>query len=148
MNSPCRHLLVSLSCAALLFSCSPQEKGHATPEAAAELALISSYLPEIGIDEVLEIPGSEEIYTLMSDFATSADPRQASRPSGVSMLHLACLFKKPELARCLLIDHADPNAATVAGDTPLGLAVSLRGTEDDQVTDESIIKLIDILVAG
>ena len=148
MNSPCRHLLVSLSCAALMFSCSPQEKGHATPEAAAELALISSYLPEIGIDEVLEIPGSEEIYTLLSDFATSADPRQASRPSGVNMLHLACLFKKPELARCLLIDHADPNAATVAGDTPLGLAVSLRGTEDDAVTDESIIKLIDILVAG
>ena len=85
MNSPCRHLLVSLSCAALLFSCSSQEKGHATPEAAAELALISSYLSEIGIDEVLELPGSEEIYTLMSDFATTADPRHASRPSGVSM---------------------------------------------------------------
>lgn len=148
MKSPCRHLLVCLSCAALLFSCAPQDKGHATPEAAAQLALISSYLPEISVDEVLEIPGSEEIYALMSNFATTADPRQTSSPSGVSMLHLACLFKKPELARCLLVDHADPNAATAAGDTPLGLAVSMRGTEDEEVTDESIIALIDILVAG
>lgn len=148
MKPTCRHLLVSLGCAAMLFSCAPQEKGHATPEAAAELALISSYLPEISIDEVLELPGSEEIYALLSDFATTANAQQVSTHSGITMLHLACLFKKAELVRCLLVDHANPNAATVAGDTPLGLAVSVRGVEDDQVTEDTIIRLIDTLVAG
>ena len=148
MKISCRHLLTCLGCAALLLACSPQDKGSATPEAAAELALISSYMPEIGIDEVLELPASEEIYALMSDFATTADARLASRPSGITMLHLACLFKKPELARCLLLDHADPNAVTEAGDTPLGLAVSMRGVEDEQTSDAVICRLIDVLIAG
>ena len=148
MRISSRLLLTSLGCAALLLSCSPQDKGSATPEAAAELALISSYLPEIGIDEVLEIPESEEIYTLMSDFATTADARLASRHAGITMLHLACLFKKPELARCLLLDHADPNARTGTGDTPLGLAVSMRGVEDEHTNDDTIIRLLDTLIAG
>ena len=142
-------LALSLCLAAcLLTSCGPRDKGHATPEAAQELALISTYLPEIGIDEILELPQPDEIHMLLADFAASADASQASSPSGITMLHLACLFKKAELARCLLLDHADPNAVTAQGDTPLSLAVSLRGAEDDSVTDDAIIRLIDTLVAG
>lgn len=133
--------------ASVLSSCAPQDKGHATPEAAEELALISTMLPEIGIDEILELPAADEIHLLMADFAATADAGLASTPSGITMLHLACLFKKPELARCLLLDKADPNATTAQGDTPLALAVAMRGAEDDTVTAERVIRLIDILVA-
>ena len=132
----------------LMISCSPQDQGHATPEAAEELALISSVLPEIGIEEILELPTADEIHLLLADFAATANARLASSPSGITLLHLACLFKKPELARCLLLDHADPNATTAQGDTPLALAVAMRGAEDDRTTEETIIKLIDILVEG
>lgn len=129
-------------------SCGPKDRGHATPEAAEELALISSYLPEISIEEVLEIPAPDEVFFLMSDFSATANAQLQSRPSGISMLHLACVFKKPELARCLLLDHADPNATTAMGDTPLGLAVAMRGAEDSATDEDTLIKLIDTLVAA
>lgn len=141
-------LLASLSSGILLSGCRPPEQGHATPQAAEELAQITAYLPEIGIDEVLELPDAHEIFTLMADFATTPDARRTMPASGISMLHLACLFKKAELARCLLLDKADPNAATAAGDTPLALAVSMRGVEDDSVDDAAVIRLIDTLIAG
>lgn len=148
MKLPRPLTLALLAGGLLLGGCRPQDKGHATPEAAAELALISSYLPEVGIDEVLELPTPEEVHQLMSDFAASADATLLSRPSGISMLHLACLFKKPELARCLLIDKADANAVTATGETPLSLAVSMRGVEDDATDDEAMLSLIDTLLAG
>ncbi len=129
-------------------SCGPKDRGHATPEAAEELALISSYLPEISIEEVMEIPAPDEVFFLMSDFSATANAQLQSRPSGISMLHLACVFKKPELARCLLLDHADPNASTAMGDTPLGLAVAMRGAEDSATDEDTLIKLIDTLVAA
>lgn len=139
---------LSFASLVLLSGCQPPDKGHATPEAAAELALITSYLPEVGIDEVMEIPDAGEIHALLADFAVSADATQCSSPSGVSLLHLACLFKKTELARCLLIDKADPGAVTMAGDTPLSLALSMRGVEDEATTDDSVIALVDTLVAA
>ena len=148
MNISARSAILSLCSAVLLLSCSQNEKGHATPEAAAELADISVYLPEISIDEILEMPDAGEIDELMKEFARTADAKLASRPSGITLLHLACLFKKAELARCLLIDHADPNARTAMGDTPLSLAIAMLGIEDESVTDDTIIQLIDTLVAG
>lgn len=141
-------MLVYLGSGILLSGCRPPERGHATPLAAEELAQITSYIPGFGIDEVLELPDSHEIFTLMADFAAHPDARRTMPVSGVSMLHLACLFKKAELARCLLLDNADPNAITAAGDTPLSLAVSIRGVEEENLTDEAIIRLIDILIAG
>lgn len=146
MKHHARYAALCLGCALLLLSCGQKDTGHATPEAAAELAQISVYIPEVGIEEVLEMPAGEEIDELLKQFARTADARLCSQPSGITMLHLACLFKKAELARCLLIDHADPNAVTAMGDTPLGLAVSMRGTEDESVTDDTIIQLIDTLV--
>ena len=141
-------LALLAGCQMLLVSCGPRDRGSATPEAADELALISSYMQKVSVDEMLELSETDEIHLLMGDFAATANARLVSRPSGVSMLHLACLFKKPELARCLLIDQADPNAATAMGDTPLGLAVSMRGAEDSGTTEDTIIRLIDVLVAG
>lgn len=146
MKLHARYASLCLGCALLLLSCGQKDTGHATPEAAAELAQITVFIPEVGIEEVLEMPAGEEIDELLKQFALTADARLVSQPSGITMLHLACLFKKAELARCLLIDHADPNAVTAMGDTPLGLAVSMRGAEDASVTEDTIIQLIDTLV--
>ena len=137
-----------LSCSLLLTSCRPQERGHATHQAAEELAQITAYLPEVGIDEVLELPSADELFTLLANFAASPDARQATPGAGVTMLHLACLFKKAELACCLLLDNADPNASISTGETPLSLAVAMRGIEDEQVNEQSIIALINTLVSG
>ena len=141
-------LLALLACGFWLSGCRPPEQGQATPQAAEELAQITAMLPEVGLDEVLELPDAEDIFTMVADFSITPDTHKAAANSGITMLHLACLFKKPELARCLLLDHADPNARTAAGDTPLSMAVAMRGIEDDSVTDETIITLVDILVAG
>lgn len=149
MKSCCLYFLLPLIGGSLLLSsCRPPDRGHATPQAAEELALVTAYLPEVGLDEVLELPDVQDIFALVADFEINPDPRKAAQPSGITMLHLACLFKKTELARCLLLDMADPNARTATGDTPLSLAVAMRGVEDDSVTDESTIALIDTLVAG
>ncbi len=142
------NLTLLACCQILLIACGPKERGNATPEAANELALITSHMQDTSVDEMLELPVADELHLLMADFAATANATLLSRPSGVSMLHLACLFKKPELARCLLIDKADPNAVTAMGDTPLGLAVSMRGAEDSQTNEDTIIRLIDVLVAA
>ena len=65
-------MLLALGCITALHSCRPPERGHATPEAAEELALITSFIPEVGIDEVLELPDAQEVFTLMAEF--SANP--------------------------------------------------------------------------
>lgn len=141
-------LLLMLSCAISLTDCRPQDRGHATPEAAEELAYISACLPEIEVDKVLELPDMYEVLTLLSDFSANPDATRATPVSGVTMLHLACLFKKAELARCLLLDEADANAATAAGDTPLSLALSIRGVEDENLTEDDIIQLLEALISG
>ena len=141
-------LLLALSCAISLMGCRPQERGHATPEAAEELAFISACLPEIEVDKVLELPDMYEVLTLLSDFSANPDALRSSPVSGVTMLHLACLFKKAELARCLLLDKADPNATTAAGDTPLSLALSIRGVEEESLTADNIIHLLEVLISG
>lgn len=141
-------LLLMLSCALSLTSCRPQDRGHATPEAAEELAFISACLPELEVDKVLELPDMYEVLNLLSDFSANPDATRATPVSGVTMLHLACLFKKPELARCLMLDNADPNASTAAGDTPLSLALSIRGVEEENLTDDAIIQLLEVLISG
>lgn len=141
-------LLVLLTCALMQPGCRPPSQGHASPLAAEELAQITAILPEVGVEEVLELPDAEDIFTLVAAFGVTPDARQSAANSGITMLHLACLFKKPELARCLLLDHADPNARSVTGDTPLSLAVAMRGVEDESITDDTIISLLDILLAG
>lgn len=141
-------LLAALCCGILLSACRPEERGHATPRAAEELAQVSAALPEIGVDEVLELPSAEDIFSLVADFSVTPDASRSASPSGITMLHLASLFKKPELARCLLLDKADPNARSSTGETPLSLAVAMRGVEDESVTEDVLITLIDTLVAG
>lgn len=97
-----------------------------------------------------ELNSEAEVNALIAHFDRTADARYATPQSGLTMLHLACLFKKPELARCLLQDGADPNAQTrdvygSAASTPLRFAISPGIFEGD--TNEKILQLVDLLVA-
>ncbi len=146
MRKACRPYLLGILLATALLSCgdgAPQ--GHATPQAAKELAAIMQALPEMGVEELLETGTPEEIEHLLQAFTRTPNASLKSTPSGITMLHLACLFKQNELARCLLLDGADPNATTAAGDTPLGLAVSLRGAEPENTTGKQQIALVETL---
>ena len=143
-------MLVLLLCGLLLTGpgCRPESQGHASPLAAEEFARLSEILPQVGIDELLELPDAEDVFELVADFGQVPDARKAAAHSGITMLHLACLFKKAELARCLLLDHADPNARSAAGDTPLSMAIAMHGMEEESVSDATLISLIDTLLAG
>lgn len=87
---------------------------------------------------------AEEIDELLRHFSATADAAYATPKTGLTMLHLACLYKHAELARCLLQDGASPHAilrsagfcgVAEAEATPLLLAV----TTDSAGADESEI---------
>lgn len=136
--------------------CGEAPRGHATEEAAVEFAeLRDSINPETLVD--LDETQIAALRSLIRHFAETADARYClpTGEGGYNMLHLACFFKKPELARCLLIDGADPNARAtdkdfdghdVPGDTPLSFALTEYGLgEDDPAVTE---RLLEVLVAG
>lgn len=127
MKGICHALGLALAAVALLASCS--DKGNATPQAAAEFAEARNELATLAQDEVLEDEEWSEWNSLIRHFSRTADARYATPAHKLTMLHLACMLKKPELARCLLKDGADPHARTICdsgemGDTPLSYAVA------------------------
>ncbi|MDO4221318.1 MAG: hypothetical protein Q4C88_04265 [Akkermansia sp.] len=134
-----RKFLMALVLGAALCSCDTQYS-HATPEAAQELAQLmqeiqdgpSSCMSERLFPDWEAVAEFQQLYERFHD----ADDTRLTTPGGVSILHAACFFKKPELARCLLADGADPNAATEAGLTPLTLAVGEGAPDDD---DEEVV---------
>lgn len=135
----------------LLPSCQDKDFGGATPEAAAQYAeMIEGYNTLKG-EEWLEeeLPGETEVNTLIVQFDRTADARFATPQSGLTMLHLACMFKKEELVRCLLADGADPNARTrdaqgLMAATPLRFAIAPGIFEGD--TDAKTIAIVDLLI--
>ena len=142
----CRRILLSLALWTALCGCDTQYS-HATPQAAQELARLMQEIQEAPFDSRAEaiFPDWEavvEFQQLYERFQDADDTRLAT-PGGVSILHAACFFKKPELARCLLADGADPNAATEAGLTPLSLAVGSSITDGDD--EESVLQLVETL---
>lgn len=97
---------------------------------------------------------AEEIRGLLEHFSRTADARYATPKRKLTLLHLACFYKKVELARCLLKDGADPNAVSWRpdeegvlhpGDTPLTFAITDDGV---QSSVEDINRLVDVLMAG
>lgn len=151
-----RRALVSLCAAAIFCGCGGETRGHATPEAAAEFAEVCERLKP---GELVEADDEQlaSLHRLIEHFAATADARYRlpDDEGGYSLLHLACFFKKPELARCLLLDGADPNARALdktpdgqsaAGDTPLSFALTEYGAapEDPAVVE----RLIEVLVQG
>ena len=138
--------LMALALGAALCSCDTQYS-HATPEAAQELAQLMQEIQEAPFDSRAEaifpdweaVAEFQQLYERFQD----ADDTRLTTPGGVSILHAACFFKKPELARCLLADGADPNAATEAGLTPLSLAVGRGG--EDKLDEGSALQLVEAL---
>lgn len=143
--------MAALAGALLVAGCGERDFGQATPEAAAEYAEIIEGFNALKGEEWIEVElnSEAEVNALIVHFDRTADARYATPQSGLTLLHLACLFKKPELARCLLLDGANPNAQTrdVYGDaasTPLRFAISRGVFEGD--TDAKIIQLVDLLI--
>jgi len=137
----------------LLFSaCGDGRKGSATPEAAMEFSELRSTDFSDFSEEDETLPA--EIHGLLEHFSRTADARYATPGRKLTMLHLACMFKKAELARCLLKDGADPNACALnpdeegtmrPGDNPLTFALTDDGTP---CSADVINRLADVLIEG
>ncbi len=98
----------------LLPSCE-RSRGSATPQAALELAELRETLKE-GFNRDGDSDLQAEIAALLAQFDKTADAKLASSPHRITLLHLAAVYKKTELARCLLLDGADVNARQLSGD--------------------------------
>ncbi len=162
-----RSILVSLPLLALSLSlpllpgCG-RDKGRATPQAAQELAELRAE-QELGFSGDADAELQAEIAALLSRFDKTADATLTSSPHAITLLHLACVYKKPELARCLLLDGANPNARQLsdvatadmeaeqegappsyqAADTPLTWATI---PHREGATAEEMLPLINLLV--
>ncbi len=160
-----RHLataLLALSCSLTFLPACGRGKGSATPQAAQELAELRAE-QELGFAGDADSALQAEIADLLARFEKTADATLASTPHRITLLHLACVYKKAELARCLLLDGADPNArqltelpweggnvgaepdatALVPGDTPLTWATI---PQREGATAEEMLPLINLLV--
>lgn len=150
MTSARCNICLALAVASLLAGCDGNSKGSATPEAAVQFRELQAEVAELSLAEWMAEALPEELPAVVQRFIETADATYTSPQGHYSLLHLACMLKKPELARCLLLDGANPNATTVneegTGETPLLFAISSAYTIG---TEPAIInKLVDVLVAG
>lgn len=150
MNSARCKMYLALAVACLLAGCDDKSKGSATPEAAVQFRELQAEVLELSRAEWMAEARPEEMPAVVQKFIETADTSYTSPKARYSLLHLACMLKKPELARCLLLDGANPNAATESeegtAETPLLFAISSAYTE--QTNPNVINKLVDVLVAG
>lgn len=123
------------------------QKGHATPQAAQELAEIRmQHLPALVRDDELPPELVESMQRVVEEFLRTENTRFYDEATGFGILHIACIFKKNELARCLLIDGADPNGAGQTDDSPLLLALGTALYPD--VPTQQLTELADTLLAA
>ncbi len=155
--------LLALSLSLPLLPGCGRDKGSATPQAAQELAELRAE-QELGFRADADSELQAELADLLSRFDKTADARLASTPHRITLLHLACVYKKTELARCLLKDGADPNArqlseaptADMATENEDSLTVPLRPADTplswatiphrEGATAEEMLPLINLLV--
>ncbi len=156
--------LLALSIGLPLLPGCGRDKGSATPQAAHELAeLRAEHEASTRMDDDETQALHEEISALLARFDRTADATLASSPHRITLLHLACAYKKAELARCLLLDGAAPNAhqlteapsadmedetngsppVLVPADTPLTWAIVPLHPE---VTAEQMLQIVNLLV--
>ena len=115
-----------------LTACKKQDIGSATEQAAREFALLQEELMQSLQEGDMSEDEAGEIDELLAHFARTADARYATAQSGLTLLHLACMYTHAELVRCLLQDGANPHlplrteafcGIAEPGATPLLLAV-------------------------
>ena len=134
----------------LLSACGDGNEGSATPQAAEEFAEIA----QLKLDE--SEATDREWKEVIGHFKKHMDTRYASSESRYTMLHLAAMFNKAELVRCLLLDGADPNAtthypATDGGTEPgedTALEMALVDIAQTPAGAAGIIATIDALLQG
>ena len=150
MNNRVRIYGATLAASMLLSACGDGSKGSATPQAAEEFAEIA----QIKLDE--SEAADKEWKEVIEHFERHMDTRYASSESRYTMLHLAAMFNKAELVRCLLLDGADPNAttrypATDGGTEPgedTALEMALVDIAQNPAGAAGIIATIDALLQG
>lgn len=150
MNNQIRIYGAALAASILLSACGDGSKGSATPRAAEEFAEIA----QIKLDE--SDAADKEWKEVIEHFEKHMDTRYASSESRYTMLHLAAMFNKAELVRCLLLDGADPNAttrypATDGGTEPgedTALEMALIDIAQTPAGAAGIIATIDALLQG
>lgn len=134
--------------------CERRSVGQATQKASDEFSLMQEEMMISLQNGDMSQEEAEEIDKLLQHFAKTADARYATEQSGLTMLHLACLYKHAELARCLLLDGASPHATLKTegfcglaepGATPLVLAVAM---ETDCEESEVLALTQHLLQAG
>lgn len=149
MRRVCCNISLALTVILLLAGCDGS-KGSATEEAAQQFAELREEIGQLALSDWMAEASPEELEEVVQKFIETADPTYASPIGKYSILHLACMLKKPELARCLLLDGAEVNTPTMvegnAAETPLLLAIATDYAP--QATAEQINELIDVLVAG
>ena len=142
---------VALAIATLLLGCDGGgQKGSATPEAAGQFMELRVELEALVAADWMVDYAPEELQEVVQNFIQTADPTYTTATNKYSILHIACMLKKAELARCLLQDGADPNATTMLegspAETPLLYALTTDYAPD--ATPQEINTLIDVLVAA
>lgn len=99
------------------------------PEAARELDHLSHRdLPRLIHEEELEPSFSEALQNILTRFEKTGRADAADPNSGLGILHLAALFKKPALVAHLLQQGVHANRLSHEGASPLLLAVSTQLT--------------------
>lgn len=130
----------------LVFSCENSSRGSATPQAAEEFAQLS----RIPLDP--NEPTDQEWKNVLEHFERHMDVHYRSPKTQLTILHLAAIFNKAELVRCLLLDGADPNARTRffdEADTAIEMALTaISGTTEHPVGADAIIATVDALLKG
>lgn len=151
MRRACCRLGIALVIAGLLSGCDGSgQKGSATPEAAGQFMELRVELEALAAADWMVDYAPEELLEVVQNFIQTADPTYHSNTNKYSILHIACMLKKAELARCLLLDGADPNAPTMMegspAETPLLYALTTDYAPD--ATAQEINSLVDVLVAA
>lgn len=141
-----KSLLISAAVQCIICSCTEEK---VSPEKQQYAELIATF-NELRNEEWMqsELQQVEEAEELLNHYDRYRDASYATPKTKLTMLHLACMFKKPALVQLLLQDGADPNIFTVdqygeMADTPLRFAISPGFLVED--TDERILKLVDLL---
>lgn len=146
----CKFVLV-LAAFGLLISCDEGTPlGSASPEAAQQFAELRQEVKILTAADFMAEYNPEEMLQTVQNFEQTANAKYISPTGKYTILHIACMLKKPELARCLLLDGADPNAYTVIEGSPAEspLLCALTADYSPDIPAETINALIDVLVAG
>lgn len=152
MKISLHHSTCILAATALLCLSSCKPRNSATELAAQELNELRDHdIPAFFHDDaVAENAEERAMQETIRAFSKSQDVH-ATNAYGMTMLHLACLFKKHELARCLLLDGADPNkrvSLVIDGETVYGedaLDFVFYGLHEDSKVDDAIA-MVDLLL--